>query len=684
MAGCGVDAQLAAIVGGAGEELVDEFVRQLVGGDLRRHVRVRPVGLFHVGPVAAHAQRHPAAQVDGVDGARINVVAQRGDVVAQAAALARAVGSEEESGQEVRSVLLSRGDTVQVALHRGREVVVDQVRQVLLEQARHGERQPRGHQVLAAVRHVPAVPDRLDGGRVGGGTADTELLHGLDQRGLRVAARGLGLVAVGGGLGQRRGVALGNVRQGLLRIILFRVVTPLVAALLVGQAEARGGDDRARGRGQHVVTLPVNLDAGEHADRRRVAESVGHLRGDRALPDQVVQGQLLLRQGTRHLARRAEVVAGGTDRLVRLLRALRRGAVQARGLGHGLAPIKLGGLLTSRVNRLAGQGRRVGTHVGDVTRLVEGLGGAHRRGGVPVQLARRLLLEGRRREGGSRAAAVGLAGHRVDNRGRGALQRAGVGAGRGLVQMQDAGLGGLRAQLALLAEVGAGRDGVAVHRGDARAEGLARRREGRVDRPVLGTHVRHTVAFLGDHEARSHRLHAAGRQGRADLAPQEGRDLVAVEAVEDAAGLLRVHEVGVQIARVLQGALDRFLRDFVKNHAAHGNLRLQDLQEVPRDSLTLAVLISCQEEFVGLLEELLEFGDLFLLIRVHHVVRLEALVHVDSEATEWPLLHILGQLGGLREVTDVADGSGYVVVGTQVSLNGGGLRRRLHDHELRR
>ena len=401
--------------------------------------------------------------------------------MAQAAVLARAVGAEEEAGQELRAVLLARGDTVQVALHRGREVVVDQVRQVLLEQARHGERQPRGHQVLAAVRHVPAVPDRLDGGRVGGGTADAELLHGLDQRGLRVAARGLGLVAVGGGLGQGRGIALGDVRQGLLRVVLFRVVTALVATLLVGQAEARGGDNRARGRGQHVVARAVDLNAGEHANRRRVAEGVGHLRGDRALPDQVVQGQLLLRQGTRNLARRAEMIAGGTDRLVRLLSSLRRGAVQARGLSHGLGPVELGGLLAGGVDRLAGQRRGVGTHVGDVTGLVEGLGGAHRRGRVPVQLARRLLLEGRRREGGGRAATVGLAGHRVDDRGRGVRQRAGVRAGRGLVQVEDTGLGGLRAQLALLAEVGAGRNGVAVHGGDARAEGLARRRERRVD-----------------------------------------------------------------------------------------------------------------------------------------------------------------------------------------------------------
>ena len=167
--------------------------------------------------------------------------------------------------------------------------------------------------------------------------------------------------------------------------------------------------------------------------------------------------------------------------------------------------------------------------------------------------------------------------------------------------------------------------------------------------------MRHALTFPGDHEARGHRLHAPRRQGGADLAPQEGRDLVAVEAVEDAAGLLRVHEVGVQVARVLQGALDRFLRDFVEHHAAHGNLRLQNLQEVPRDGLTLAVLISCQEEFVGFLEELLEFGDLFLLVRVHHVVGRETVVHVDGEATEGPLLHVLGQLGGLREVADVAD-----------------------------
>ena len=122
----------------------------------------------------------------------------------------------------------------------------------------------------------------------------------------------------------------------------------------------------------------------------------------------------------------------------------------------------------------------------------------------------------------------------------------------------------------------------------------------------------------------------------------------------------------------------------MEDHAANGHLRLEHLQKVPRDGFTLAVLIGCEEEFVGFLEEFLEFGDLFLLVRVHHVVGREALVDVDGEAAEWPLFHVFGQLGGLREVADVADGGGHVVVGTQVSLDGGCFRRRLHDHELRR
>ena len=70
-----------------------------------------------------------------------------------------------------------------------------------------------------------------------------------------------------------------------------------------------------------------------------------------------------------------------------------------------------------------------------------------------------------------------------------------------------------------------------------------------------------------------------------DLLPQHGRDLVAVEPVEDAPRLLSVDEIPVDLARLLERAHDRLLRDLVEHHPADGHLRLQLLDEVVRDRL---------------------------------------------------------------------------------------------------
>ena len=64
-------------------------------------------------------------------------------------------------------------------------------------------------------------------------------------------------------------------------------------------------------------------------DRDRLAGRVLHLRGHRALPDQLVEPQLVA--GQAGLRRRAEAVPGGPDRLVRLLGALDLAGVGARG-----------------------------------------------------------------------------------------------------------------------------------------------------------------------------------------------------------------------------------------------------------------------------------------------------------------------------------------------------------------
>jgi hypothetical protein len=85
-----------------------------------------------------------------------------------------------------------------------------------------------------------------------------------------------------------------------------------------------------------------------------------------------------------------------------------------------------------------------------------------------------------------------------------------------------------------------------------------------------------------------------------------GRDLVAVETVEDAARLLGLDEVVVDLARVGDGLEDRLLGDLVEDHPVDRDaLRLELVEEVPGDRLALAVLVGGEVELVGVLEQVL-------------------------------------------------------------------------------
>ena len=180
--------------------------------------------------------------------------------------------------------------------------------------------------------------------------------------------------------------------------------------------------------------------------------------------------------------------------------------------------------------------------------------------------------------------------------------------------------------------------------------------ERRVEVPPLGGAERHPLALALDDEPRRDRLHAAGGEPAHDLLPEDGRDLVAVEPVEDAPRLLRVDEPLVDVARLVERALDRVARDLVEDHAADGHLRLQHLEQVPGDRLALAVLVRREQELVGVGEQLLQLRDRLLLVRVDDVERLEVVLDVDAEARPRLLLVLLRDVGGaLGKVADVAD-----------------------------
>jgi hypothetical protein len=95
-------------------------------------------------------------------------------------------------------------------------------------------------------------------------------------------------------------------------------------------------------------------------------------------------------------------------------------------------------------------------------------------------------------------------------------------------------------------------------------------------------------------------LDAAGREPVTDLFPEERRHGVADKPVDDSSSLLGIHEVLIDLARMLEGFLDGGGGDLVEGDTAELGFRdLDDVGEVPRDRLALAVEVGGQPDMVG-------------------------------------------------------------------------------------
>src|SRR6266540_5173483 len=485
------------------------------------------------------------------------------------------------------------GDVVEVLLHLGCEAEVDHLWEDVGQQVGHDDADVLWVEALGVQPDVLALEQGRDGGRVGRRPPDAVLLQCLDQARLGEARRRLGEVLLGPQLDQLEGLPDLELRQGAG---LF--LSGVVAALEVDAHEAVEAHDRAGGPEHQVLRVldgsvggPARLDV----DRGLVVDGLGHLGGDRALPDQVVESLLVaVEVAVQRLGRAADL--GGTDRLVRLLGRLCLGPVLggahvtvAVALPHQRGDLVQGGLR---------QGDRVGPHIGDqadgtlarqLDALVELLRQRHRLLGGEAQLASGLLLQ---RGGGEgrRGAALALApGDVIDHPG-GAARAPGGGAGGALVAEDE---------LLLLAHRVAG-----VHALLGLGEQVG------LEAPVLLRPERLDLALtVHDHLERG-RLYPPGRQAGAHLAPQDRRELVADDPVDHPACLLGVDQVSVNLSRVGEGAPHRVGGDLREAHAADRVRRqLGRLGDVPGDGLALAVRVGRQKDLLGRLGCLPDVGN---------------------------------------------------------------------------
>src|SRR5213592_2943478 len=558
-----------------------------------------------------------------------------------------------EAAERVDVVLFAFLDAVELVLHAGRELDVQHVGERLDEEVGHQKAElGRLEAPLVVLEHVFLVEDGAHDAGIGGRAPDALLLELLHERRLHEAGRRLREVLLGDQLEEAEAVALGE-RRELTLALLLGIALLVVAALGVDADEAVELEDLAGG--PEAAGTRLDVHRGGVVDRRL------HLARHEAVPDERVERELVLVQvGGDALG--LVVHRGGPDRLVRVLRVLLR-AVHLRRLGQVGRPVAALDVVARGGERLARDARRIGAHVGDeadrtlraeLDALVEALRDPHGARGLEAELARGLLLEARGDEGRRRVAAALLPLDLGDRPGRT------VETAQRLLHPRPV----LEAE-ALVVEL------LDRHLGQPRREGWRLGRlEPRLDSPVLLGREGADLALPLADDADRDRLHAPRREPAAHLVPEEGRELVADQAVEDAARLLRVEAVLVELAGVPERLEDRLLRDLVEEHAVDvPPAPAELLHDVPGDGLTLAVGVG------GEVDVLLVLGGLLDLLE-HLRLALDDVVLGREVA-----LDVVPELR-LGQVHHVADGRLHLVVAPEVLAERPGLGRRLDDDEV--
>ena len=557
------------------------------------------------------------------------------------------------------------GDVVELLLHVGREVGVDDVGEVLDQLVGHHVADVLGSEPSILQADVSAVLDRRDDRRVGGRTPDPELLELLHERSLGVPRRRLREVLLRQDLEHPEELLRREHRQRGLGILVRLVVAPLPVELqepveregLPGGPEPVAGPLAVAGCGGRE-----RLDVDPHL----VEPRVGHLGGDGPLPDQGVEPELIAIERRRDTLRRPEH-AGGTNRLVGFLRVAGPGLVPAR-LGQRVMPaVVLLDELRDLAERRVRDRHGVRPHVGDqagrplagqVEPLVEPLGERHGLAGAEPELASGLLLERGGRERRRRRALPLLLLHADDPVG-GPAEPLGVLLGVSLGPEEQPLLVGTGGELAL------------GDLGEPCEERLVDVLGGEpdVDAPVLDRNESIDLALPLHDEAHGHRLDATGGQARLDPLPQERRDLVADESIEDPPGLLGVEELHVDRPRVREGLEDGVPGDLGEGHALRTRgLHAQEGRHVERDGLPLTVVVGREDQVLVLLQGPLQVGHVPLRVLGDLVLHRETLIGVDPEL-------------GAGQVPDVPIRSPDGIAVTQVLLDRLRLGGRFDDDE---
>ena len=309
----------------AREEGGCQLVGQVSGGQGGRQVGSLPFAVFfahQIGAILADAHlRLQIAQGHCAGYPRVDGGLTVFDLVFQSSL------AQVELAQIGEIVGVPGGDIVEPLFHMGGKFQVDQFFEVVFQQ--FGDRKGRKSrdQLFALLEDITALLNGVDDRGIGAWPADPFGFEGFDQSGFGVAGGWLGGVA---GCIQRTAVDwLAGRKFGQQLFLAVECGVWVVGALYIGTEKAREENRAPAGTKGGIFDL--------NRGSAQLEPGVGHLRGDGAFPDQVVERAFTAIE--RQAIHRNHLVACWTDRLVRLLRVGCFGLVTAGGWRQKLCAI---------------------------------------------------------------------------------------------------------------------------------------------------------------------------------------------------------------------------------------------------------------------------------------------------------------------------------------------------------
>ena len=186
--------------------------------------------------------------------------------------------------QRIDPVVVARFNLVELVLQLRSELHVQQVGEILDQQAGQCDAEFRRHQPAFLILHVLPVTQRPQDGSISAGTPDTQFLQLTDQGSLGVSRRRLREVLVGNQLANLHLLAfLENRQRGVMAVLV----------LFPGGFSLRFLINRGKTREAHHGTGGAkSVRPGLHVNPGLIDDRRTHLTGHHSVPDQGVKRPL--------------------------------------------------------------------------------------------------------------------------------------------------------------------------------------------------------------------------------------------------------------------------------------------------------------------------------------------------------------------------------------------------------